>query len=225
MPFVALAIQVFLPERFTFTYKGENADQKISIDCRRQGAETALDVLSRIMMLNLNSGSEPWGVLWREFVCNTPKINTASYLLQREGVKITAREIVIECEPIHEPVPGTEPYGVWSQLIRAMLDDKGADGLHHLAGWVSSQIISKYGDKDMQDTAYLGLADYVYRDLQGEMEPHTNTMPNEPVRPLFDNLTFEPVFKDEMLVVDGELVAQPKPTAQKDPDPSKPGKP
>lgn len=158
---VALAIQIFLPERFVFAYAGESQEQKIEIDCRRQGAETALDVIWRKIALNLNSTNGPWGEMWREIVLATPSIDNSSYVIMREGVKLTAREIVIECEPIHEPVPGKGAYLAWKKFLSMVLADTGADGLHNLGDWVASEIHQRDLSAGESDAAYLGLSRYV----------------------------------------------------------------
>ena len=158
---VALAIQIFLPERFVFTYAGENKDQNITIDCRRQGGETALDIIWRKIALNLNSSIGPWGEMWREFAVTTPGINNSSYIVMREGVKLTAREIIITCDPIHEPLPGQEPTYAWKKFLEMVFADTNADGLHHLGDWLATEISHGELTPGEVDAAYLGLSRYV----------------------------------------------------------------
>jgi hypothetical protein len=161
---VALAIQFLLPEAFDFTVAPSVV---IRIDTRRQGAETALDVLWRMAALALDGKTaEPWAALWREFVVLTPRVSNASYLIEREGVRITAREVVITCDPIHEPTPGVAPEGPWATLLTLMRADTNTDGLVSLADWIEAEI---RGGADLaqeeRDRIYMGLSDYVARDI------------------------------------------------------------
>ena len=61
-PVVLLTVQMFLPETFAFE---ASPDRVVTVDTRRQGAETALDILWRSVLLALNGSPEPWAALWR----------------------------------------------------------------------------------------------------------------------------------------------------------------
>ena len=171
MPMIALTIQIILPETFAFPLTGGDP---VVIDTRRQGAETALDVLWRIGVLALNSGDEPWAELWRDFVQTTPTIKNHSYLVEREGVRITAREVVIECEPIHEPVLGGVPEYAWARLIELMKLDTAGDGLNTLGDWVEAEIRNGPDRAQLKrDTAYLGLSEYVASSVRVDINPES----------------------------------------------------
>jgi len=157
-PVVLLTLQIFLPETFAFE---TSPGHFISVDTRRQGAEAALDILWRDALLALNASAEPWASLWREFAPVVASIANQHYLLERNGVKVTAREVTIECEPLHEPVPGAEPADAWAALITLMRADTRGDGLSALADWVEASIHGAALSPSARDTAYLGLSAYV----------------------------------------------------------------
>lgn len=161
-PVVLLTLQIFLPETFAFE---ASPDHFITVDTRRQGAETALDILWRDALLALNASSEPWAALWREFAPVVVSIANQHYLLERNGVKVTAREVTLECEPIHEPIPGGEPADAWVALINLMRADTRGDGLAALADWVEASIRGAMLSPAGRDAAYLGLSAYVTRSL------------------------------------------------------------
>jgi hypothetical protein len=161
-PVVLLALQMFLPETFAFE---TSPGHIVTVDTRRQGAETALDILWRDALLALNASPEPWAALWREFAPVVVGIANQHYLLERNGVKVTAREVTIECEPIHEPVPGAEPADAWAAFITLMRTDTHDDGLSALADWVEASIRSATLSPAGRDAAYLGLSAYVARSL------------------------------------------------------------
>lgn len=171
MPYLCVTVQVMLPETFTFSLSN---NQTLTIDTRSQGAETALDVLWRIGALALNSGDEPWANLWREFVLKVPQIRNSSYLIERSGVRVTAREVSIDCEPLHEPVLGGEPILAWATLIDLMRNDTKGDGLSALADWVESEIRNGPDrPQTTRDAAYLGLSQYVASALRIEVNPQS----------------------------------------------------
>lgn len=155
---LSVTIQVMLPEVFSF----DVGNGSIVIDTRRQGAETALDMLWRQMALALNSGNEAWGDLWRNFVVNVSVVENTSFLIERNGVKVTAREINVKCDPIHEPIPGGAPTFAWAQLLVLMRADTNDDGLHYLADWIDAEIRGGANKTQPErDAAYLGLSYYV----------------------------------------------------------------
>lgn len=156
-----LSLQFFLPAEVVFSY----GSASIKIDTRRQGAETALDVIWRIAaraLLAEGGDANPWPALWREFVIQTPRIINASYLVERRNVRMVAREVTIHCETLNEPVPGATPAGPWEKLIAAIEGDDGGDGLTQLAPWIAAEI---RGGADLpqaeRDRIFMGLSAYV----------------------------------------------------------------
>ena len=167
MSAVLLTAQIYLPESFDFVV---SENEVITIDTRRQGAETALDIIWRGAILALNSSPEPWAALWREFVPVVATIQNEHFLVEKNGVRATAREVLLECEPIHEPVPGDDPSFAWGALIELMREDEKGDGLSALADWVESQITGPTALTERQRAAtYIGLSEYVARNLRVEM--------------------------------------------------------
>ena len=163
---LALSIQIMLPETFAFRL---NEGGEITIDTRRQGAETALDVLWRMAVVALNSGAEPWAALWREFVIAIPALHNNSNLIERQGVRVTAREATIDCEPLHEPVPGGAPKYAWARLLDLMRADNKADRLSLLADWLEGEIRNSADrPQTTRDAAYLGLSQYVAETIRVE---------------------------------------------------------
>jgi hypothetical protein len=181
-PVVLLTLQFFLPERFTFE---TSPARTITVDTRRQGAETALDILWREALLALNASPEPWATLWREFAPVVASIANQHYLLERNGVKLTAREVTLECEPIHEPVPGAEPADAWAAFITLMRADARGDGLSALADWVEASIRSAALSPAGRDAAYLGLSAYVAQSVHID-DAVVSVDPCGPVEPVVE---------------------------------------
>jgi hypothetical protein len=181
-PVVLLTLQMFLPESFPFE---ASPGHTVTVDTRRQGAETALDILWRDTLLALNASPEPWAALWREFAPVVASIANQHYLLERNGVKVTAREVTIECEPIHEPVPGGEPADAWAAFVTLMRTDTRGDGLSALADWVEASIRDAALSPAGRDAAYLGLSAYVAQAIHIE-DGIGSADPCDPREPLIE---------------------------------------
>lgn len=155
---VAIQIQFILPEAVSFSI-GAGA---LKIDTRRQGAEAAFDVLWRTAARALNGSNEPWAALWREFVLQTPKISVDSYMVVAEGVRAPGRQVILTCDPLHEPTPGGAPEGPWATLLTLMRADTGDDGLSSLANWLEQEIRAGADlSQEDRDRIYMGLSGYV----------------------------------------------------------------
>ncbi len=168
---ITLSVQIFLPATFAVNVSGT----LLMIDTRRQGADAVLDVLWRAAARGLVAAQSVWGKLWRSVVLLTPETNNSSYLVEHENVRAIAREVMIKCDVLHEPVPGAAPEGVWADLIAAMRSDAGSDGLAALADWIESEI---RGPADLpqgeRDRIYAGLTDYAARVLSVTNVPPGN---------------------------------------------------
>jgi len=157
-PRVEIALQFVLPCEVELGVGG----QSVRLDTRKQGAETALDVLWRRGAVALAASRSPWAELWRNIVIGATKVTNASYLVEHKAVRAVAREIVVTCDPIHEPLPGAAPQGVWADLIALMRADDGLDSLAPLADWLAAEIMgSEALTQEARDAAYLGLSAYV----------------------------------------------------------------
>lgn len=154
---ITLSIQIFLPEQTSFA-----PYSPIILDTRREGAETALDVIWRMMARGLLSADNQWAQLWREFVVATPQLTNSSYLVEKSGIRIVAREITIRCEAINEPLPGPAA-GPWAALIALMRSQTSGDQIAALADWIEGEITWNATAYDEAERArvFLGLSTYV----------------------------------------------------------------
>ena len=100
-------------------------------------------------------------------------------------MKVTAREVTLECEPLHEPVPGGEPADAWATLISQMRADAKGDGLSLLADWVEASIRDAALSPAGRDAANLGLSAYVAQSLQIE-DPAPDADPCGPREPIVE---------------------------------------
>ncbi len=174
---VDLSLQIFIPESITFSY---GAGLSLTIDTRRQGAETALDILCRETIRCLNESEDPWATLLRQFVPQMPRELVSSYLVETSKIKITAREVVLTCDTIHEPIAGGAPADAWAQLLTLMRADDGEDGLPLLSDWLESEI---RGGADLpqaqRDRFYIGISKDTSQAI--DVEPTVHDIGSVPV--------------------------------------------
>ena len=156
-PKVALAIQIFLPAQVTVTVAGK----PLKLDTREEGAETLLDVIARRILGAFLAQDEPWSCLWAELVQKTGRSQNISYLVETTDVRVSAREVSLDCEVLYEPMPGAPPEGVWARLIALMRADVGLRSVAPLADWIAGEIAGPktltQADRDRID---LGLSRY-----------------------------------------------------------------
>ena len=156
-PKVSLTVQIFLPAQVTVTVAGA----PLKLNTREEGAETLLDVIARRILGAFLAQDEPWSCLWAEFVQKTARSQNISYLVETTDVRVSAREVSLECEVLYEPMPGTPPEGVWARLIALMRADTGPRSVADLADWIAGEIAGPQtltqADRDRID---LGLSRY-----------------------------------------------------------------
>ena len=156
-PRVAVTIQVFLPAVVTVTVAG----QPLQLDTRSEGADTVLDVIARRIHGALLGQAEPWSRLFFDFVQQTRRTSDNSYLVETQKLRVAARELSLECEVIHEPIPGAPAADVWASLIALMRADTAPRSVAPLADWIAAEIAGPamltQADRDRID---LGLSTY-----------------------------------------------------------------
>ncbi len=156
-PRVSLYVQIYLPTTFTVTFGGA----PLTLDTREEGADTLLDVVGRRILSALVGQAEPWSALWGELVTRTRTLADGSYLLESDEVRVTARQITLECETLYDPIPGAPPAGPWARLIALMRTDTSPRSVAPLADWLASEIAGPTAlTQDERDRIDLGLSAY-----------------------------------------------------------------
>ena len=156
-PRVALTVQVYLPDEVTVTVAG----QPLKLDTREEGAETVLDVIARRLLGAFLAQDEPWAVLWAQLVQKTGRLQNHSYLVESDDGRVSARELVLDCETLYEPIPGAPPEGVWADLIALMRTDASERSVAPLADWIAAEIAGPQAlPQEERDRIDLGLSAY-----------------------------------------------------------------
>lgn len=133
--------------------------------------EMGLDFLERQIQTVLMDPDNEWAELWRNIVVKVTKWKSIRGSSTKEGVRFAARQISIEVETIHDPVPGAPLQGTWADLVARIEADPDPDfaGLAaplreilagpHLASWKYDQATLGASRKDLQG---IGLAPLIF---------------------------------------------------------------
>ena len=93
--------------------------------------EFTLDLIAQQIGETLMGGTGPWAKLWRQFVFTVGSINSRRGAGSDPGVRFAARQIVMACNIICDPVRGESipTGGAWDSFLAAMEADADLAGL------------------------------------------------------------------------------------------------
>lgn len=82
-----------------------------------EAIELALDTMERQIQVALMDPDNPWSEIWRGLVVNVTKVSSRRGGSTKEGARFAARQIAIEVETVHDPIPGAPAEHVWKKLL------------------------------------------------------------------------------------------------------------
>ncbi len=85
--------------------------------------ELALDVMERQIQVAFTDPDNVWAKRWRGLVTNVTKWSSKRGGSTKEGARFGARQILVELETVHDPIPGAEPQGEWAALLQLLEDN------------------------------------------------------------------------------------------------------
>lgn len=86
--------------------------------------ELSLDLLERQIQIALSDPENPWADLWNKIVTKVGKWSSTRGQGDKKGTRFAARQILIEVETLHDPLPGTEIEAVWREIIDQIIADE-----------------------------------------------------------------------------------------------------
>lgn len=102
--------------------------------------ELSLDVMERQIQKALTDPDNVWAQHWRGLVTNVTKWSSKRGGSTKEGSRYGARQILVELETVHDPVPGKAPEGEWAALL-ARLNDEAQPASLRAVGAPLAQLI------------------------------------------------------------------------------------
>lgn len=149
----------------------ENGDSDIAVGQTDSGLELALDVLSRQVIMTLQTATTPWADLFRSLCLKVETVIARRGADTREGVRFAARQLVFQVMPLSDPAYTPEA-GTPIARFLALCDQ--APDLALVAATFRSQISASPGSPQA-DRAMLGLsadvADRIVLDIPGPQPP------------------------------------------------------
>lgn len=89
-----------------------------------KATEVTLDIAERQVQAALMNPANPWAERWKGIVSKVTRYQSRRGASTKEGVRYAARQIIIDCETYHDPIPGQPVEGEWVKF----LDLLGASG-------------------------------------------------------------------------------------------------
>lgn len=125
-----LVIEIFIAASVT----ASTGEEDVVVQDTDGGKEVLLDILSAQVANVLMGAQTEWAGLWRDFVLRVTRTISRRGASAENGIRFAARQIVISCDILADPVPGrpAPTSGPWARLLSAMGADAETAGLRDL---------------------------------------------------------------------------------------------
>jgi len=131
---MAIAARVEVPAR-----DGQGEQITIAIPHTDEGMELTLDIMEHQVLSALNRDDNAWSRVWMKLVPRITRRLSRRGASAENGVRFAARQLVLACDLVDEPVPGG-PMGAgtaWGDVLAAMDAD---EVLAPIAGMLRAEI-------------------------------------------------------------------------------------
>lgn len=131
---MAIAARVEVPAR-----DGQGGQITIAIPHTDEGMELTLDMMEHQVISVLNRDDNIWSRVWLKMVPRVTRRLSRRGASAENGIRFAARQLVLACDLIDEPVPGSSTAAGtgWGDMLAAMEDD---DVLAPIAGMLRDAI-------------------------------------------------------------------------------------
>mgnify|MGYP000337720267 CR=1 FL=1 len=89
--------------------------------------ELSLDIMERQIQHALMDPENPWAQHILDIVDSFTQWKSERGASNQEGTRFGARQIIIQMETVHDPVPGTPVEGIWPDVLATIAGDEDAD--------------------------------------------------------------------------------------------------
>lgn len=97
----------------------DGKDVEIFIPETDEGLETAIDIIERQALAELQAGESVWAVLWRSCRFKTCSLHAVRGAAIEKSIRFAARRVEIMLELVSDPVPGAPLPQVWTDVLAA----------------------------------------------------------------------------------------------------------
>lgn len=92
-----------------------------------KATEISLDIAERQIQAALMDPDSVWAQRWRGIVTAVTKWSSKRGASTKEGQRFAARQIIIECETVHDPIPGVPVVGEWATFLEVLAAEEDGD--------------------------------------------------------------------------------------------------
>ena len=109
--------------------KAQDGTEEVVIPHTDAAMEFTLDLVGHQITEALMGGTGAWAQIWRKFAFTVTQITSRRGASSDNGVRFAARQIVLSCNILADPVRGEALSGTWAELLAAMEADAELAGL------------------------------------------------------------------------------------------------
>jgi len=148
---MAIASRVEVPAR-----DGEGEQITIAIPHTDEGMELTLDMMEHQIVSALNRDDNEWSRVWMKLVPRITRRLSRRGASAENGVRFAARQLVLACDLVDEPIPGstTGAGTAWGDVLTAMDADAA---LAPIAGMLRAMIVDNALPEWEQTAQMLGI--------------------------------------------------------------------
>lgn len=100
--------------------KLQDGTSEFTFPATDRATELSLDIAERQIQAALMAPDSVWAQRWRGIVSSVNKWTSKRGASTKEGVRFAARQITIECETMHDPIPGAAVEGEWATFLEVL---------------------------------------------------------------------------------------------------------
>lgn len=105
----------------------DNGAIEITFPATDAASELKLDILETDIKTALLDPRDKWAELWRRFAMRAVRWRSQRGSNEEKGARFAARQLIIDLDPIADPIAGAEPEGLWADLVATIAADSDTD--------------------------------------------------------------------------------------------------
>lgn len=102
-------------------------DWEIQFSATDAASELTLDLIENDIKHALLDPRDPWADLWRVVASRGSRWRSQRGATEEKGARYAARQLILDLDPLADPLPGGEPIGFWADLVAAIAADPDLD--------------------------------------------------------------------------------------------------
>jgi len=136
-----LVVEIVIASRADVPGDDAGEATTVAVPHTDEGMEMLLDLIEAQVIRTLTGEANDWASIWMAFAPRIMQRISKRGASTEDGARFAARQLVLSCDLLADPVPGAEPDAgsAWGRLLAAMDADPAMSGIAHI---LRAQIIS-----------------------------------------------------------------------------------